>query len=128
MNRTLRSQIWTLTTLACAIAGALATAVASAAVDNSAIAEARAQFEQDRAFCRSPESSQRQANCMKEAAAAYDEALWKARGRAESPRAALEPNARKIASDTTFMSPSLGSGTTATASGTDSLPARSDRR
>jgi len=124
MNRTLRSQAWTLTTLACAIAGALATAVASAAVDSSAIAEARAQYEQDRAFCRSPASGQDLRNCLHEAAAAYDEALWKARGRAESPRAALTPKADALASGLG----SSASETSALGSGTGGPAPRADRR
>jgi hypothetical protein len=108
MTKTLRSQLLTVATAIAAISGALAMGVANAAVDNSAIAEARAQYERDRAFCQSPESTQDRRNCLHEAAAAYDEALWKARGRAESPRAAQEPKPDALSSG---LEGTLGSGT-----------------
>jgi hypothetical protein len=101
MSKTLRSHLLSLATLSCALASALAMGVASAAVGSRSMSEARAQFEQDRAFCRSPESTQDLATCLKEAAAAFDMAKWQLRGRAESPRAtdtpkptAADPNAR----------------------------------
>jgi len=112
MTKTLRSHILSFATLACAIAGALAMGIANAAVGSRSMAEARAQYEQDRAFCHSPQSSQELGNCLKEAAAAFDLAKWQLRGRAESPRATLQP--KPAALDSGLGIPpetSFGSGT-----------------
>jgi hypothetical protein len=138
MTKSLRSHLLMLTTLACALGGAVASTLAMAA-NNAALTEARTQYQSDVQFCRSPENVQTRANCMKEAQAAYDEARWKARGRAESPRATNTPDPHKIISNTTFPSPSLasgtgaarssmGSGTGSDAAAADSSSPRSDRQ
>lgn len=130
MSKTFRSHLLTLGTLTCALGGALAIGTASAATDSGTMADLRAQYEQDRAFCRSPENTQDLGNCMKEAAAAYDEAKWKARGRAESPRATLTPKPEALASGVgpTPSAEALGSGTEAAAPGSNGVTQRNDRR
>lgn len=111
MTKSLRSHMLGLATLAFAIAGALAMGTANAAVGSRSMAEARAQFEQDRAFCRSGQSSQELGNCLKEAAAAFDLAKWQLRGRAESPRATLDPKPQALDSGLGPTIDALGSGT-----------------
>jgi hypothetical protein len=112
MSKTLRSHLLSLATFSCAVAGALAMGIANAAVGSRNMAEARAQFEQDRAFCRSGESTQDLRNCLKEAAAAFDLAKWQLRGRAESPRATLDPKPDALDSGLGVPVEAMGSGTT----------------
>lgn len=85
------SRLVVLATMAAAFSSALAM-TAAFAQPAGALADARAQYERDRAYCHSPQSTQDLPTCLKEAAAAYDEAKWQARGRAESPRALQTPH------------------------------------
>jgi hypothetical protein len=91
MNYRKHPQLIALATAAIAFGGALATGTAAAADKAAPTAGVRAQYERDIAWCRSGQSTEDVTTCLKEAAAAYDEAKWQAQGRSESPRATLQP-------------------------------------
>lgn len=93
-QRRLGTPLWSMTAAALlalsAAAGPAAAAADATRVDRSAI---KAQFERDRADCLSGRSAQDQASCLKEAGAAYQEAM---KGQADNGESAAQLKANAL--------------------------------